>query len=200
MDDFPRFELELSINNKLGYGRCGTVFSTTPEFLFEHTNPEAEPIASSGPEYLPPLVLKVADEKTYLDLGREVKNYDLLRSFHGVSVPRFYGWFNVNLEKGLTFPGVKTNVIKERTLSVLVLERMGDRVTMKESEEDIEDIRNVVTDVAWKRVAHFDIRCQNIFQAPKSLLDMSHAKKIENEEKYGIAAYHLKQVRAMYEP
>ncbi|KAF8983440.1 hypothetical protein BDQ17DRAFT_1548970 [Cyathus striatus] len=101
-------------------------------------------------------------------LGREALNYDLLRHFHGVSVPRFYGWFNIKLEEGFTFPGVKTTARGQCTLSVLVLERMGERITMKESEEEIQDICDVGTDVAWKGIAHFDIRYNNLFQAPKS--------------------------------
>ncbi|KAF8991531.1 hypothetical protein BDQ17DRAFT_1463557 [Cyathus striatus] len=186
-----------------GYGRSGTVFTTTQEYLWEHTNPDADPIESSGLEYLPPLVLKVADEKTYLDLGREAMNYELLRHFHGVSVPRFYGWFNIELEEGFTFPGVKTTECGQRTLSVLVLERMGERITMKESEEEIQDICDVCTDVAWRGIAHFDIRYNNLFQAPKSppgYPNFEQAKKIDNTEKYEISAYHVKQVRMMYDP
>ncbi|KAF9008014.1 hypothetical protein BDQ17DRAFT_1350415 [Cyathus striatus] len=213
-----KFELEVSIKDKLGHGRCGTVFETTQEYLWENTRPESEAIQYPGLEYLPPVVLKVADEKTYLDLGREAMNYGILNSLHGVAIPRFYGWFNLLLEKGLTFPGVKCTDNNRRMLSVMVLERMGDRLTTKESEEDLEDLRDVVRDVAWKRVEHYDIEYRNVFQAPKSppgylgefcrrhqrihryrVIDFEEAKKLDDIKTYYIAAYHIQQVRSMVE-
>ncbi|KAF8983436.1 hypothetical protein BDQ17DRAFT_1336502 [Cyathus striatus] len=122
-----KYKLEVSVTNQIGYGRCGTVFATTQESIWEHTNLEAEPIDYPGLEYLPPLVLKVADETTYLDLGREALNYEIMSELHGVSIPCFYGWFNLHLDKGETFAGMKSGSgTKKRTLSVLVLERMGD--------------------------------------------------------------------------
>ncbi|KAF8988023.1 hypothetical protein BDQ17DRAFT_1435255 [Cyathus striatus] len=194
----PKFDLELPVKDQLGYGRCGTVFEATQELLWEHTNPEAKPMRSPGPEYLPPLVLKVTDESTYLDLGREVINYRELRSFEGISVPRFYGWFN-------------------RILSVLVIERMGEHLTMKESENEIEDIRDMLRDLARKRMVHHDICYNNILQALTSppgylgrvcylhnrihkyrIIDFEQGQKIENGKPPEISVYYVQQLADIY--
>ncbi|KAF8990085.1 hypothetical protein BDQ17DRAFT_1333694 [Cyathus striatus] len=64
---------------------------------------------------------------------------DVGYEFHGVPVPRYYGWFNITLQEGHTFLGVESTGVDSdnHILSILVLERVGDRITMKESEDEI---------------------------------------------------------------
>ncbi|KAF8991544.1 hypothetical protein BDQ17DRAFT_1433035 [Cyathus striatus] len=65
------FELVISATDDVGYGRCGVVLDTKLEVLWGNSDPNWEKIDSPGPEYLPQLVLKVADEGNMSDLGNE---------------------------------------------------------------------------------------------------------------------------------
>ncbi|KAF8990086.1 hypothetical protein BDQ17DRAFT_1547350 [Cyathus striatus] len=164
------FELEVSVKDDIGYGRCGIVLGTKLEALWDLSDPDPDEIVSPGPEYLPPLVLKVAGESNMDHLGKEALNYGWLRSLQGVAVPRYYGWFNLSLQEGQSISRLQASDedSNNRVLSILVLERVGDHITLKESEDDIEDIRDVFRDISLKYVVHRDIRAQNICQAPKS--------------------------------
>ncbi|KAF8991528.1 hypothetical protein BDQ17DRAFT_1254830 [Cyathus striatus] len=214
-----KFQLAISVNDLLGYGRCGNVFETTQDFLWENTNPEAEAIEPPGPEYLPPLVIKVANKESRVqDLGRECLNYHLLSSLHGIAVPRFYGWFNLTLDGRYTFPGDENKKGDKFTLSILVLERMGDRLTLDESDDDIEDICDIFRDISMRRISHRDIRFSNIFQAPKSppgypgkfcyaherihkyrIIDFEQARKDDSAKRHLVAVSQVMEIESMYE-
>ncbi|KAF8983442.1 hypothetical protein BDQ17DRAFT_1377982 [Cyathus striatus] len=203
-----KFQLAISVNDLLGYGRCGNVFETTQEFLWENTNPEAEAIE--------PLVAN--KESRVQDLGRECLNYHLLSSLHSIAVPRFYGWFNLTLDGSYTFPGDENKKGDKFTLSILVLERMGDRLTLDESDDDIEDICDVFRDISMRRISHRDIRFSNIFQAPKAppgypgkfcyahesihkyrIIDFEQARKDDSAKRHLVAVSHVMEIESMYE-
>ncbi|KAF8991543.1 hypothetical protein BDQ17DRAFT_1370672 [Cyathus striatus] len=163
------FKLEVLVKDDIGYGRCSVVLSTKLEALWDLSDPDPDEIVSPGLEYLPLLVLKVAGESNMDHLGKEALNYDWLRSLQGVAVPHYYGWFNLSLQEGQSISRLQVSEedSNNHVLSILILECVGNCITLKESEDDIEDIHNVFRDISLKYVVHRDIHTQNICQAPK---------------------------------
>ncbi|KAF8987523.1 hypothetical protein BDQ17DRAFT_1435583 [Cyathus striatus] len=169
--NFKWFEAGLSARRRLGHGRCGTAYSTSLNYILDYSNPDTERITSPGPEYLPPVVLKVANEDGLERLASEALNYRKLWSLQGVSIPCYYGWFKLSLEDGFRIPGVHSiheDSSKPRELSILLLERMGKPLSLKETDEEVDDIMDILVDIARSGIRHDDIRYENLFMAPTS--------------------------------
>jgi len=119
-------ELSLSVDDLIGEGRCGTVFSTYLSLLLDPSN---EPVEVLEP-YLPSLVIKVADQAHIEDLATEASMYEEMENLQGVAIPRYYGWFEAELEPAWTVDSrsgeneAPTSTHSGR-LSLLLLERMG---------------------------------------------------------------------------
>ena len=110
----------------VGSGRCGTTFAVDPLRL---TNPLDRKIRLLYPEppYLPELVVKIAEPGHEENLKKEAAMYDELESLQGVSIPRAYGLFSVDLDPKVKIPSLSPDT---RRLSILLLERMGDSLPL----------------------------------------------------------------------
>lgn len=122
-------QLSLSVEDLIGDGRCGTVFSTYPSLLLDPSNnPMA--VLEPGLPYLPSLVIKVADQAHIEDLATEASMYEEMESLQGVAIPRYYGWFEAELEPTWTVDLSSSETetptsTRPSRLSLLLLERMG---------------------------------------------------------------------------
>ena len=122
-------QLSLSVEDLIGEGRCGTVFSTNPSLLLDPSNKPVD-VLEPGLPYLPSLVIKVADQARIEDLAIEASMYEEMETLQGVAIPRYYGWFEAQLDPTWTVdmtPGeteTPTSISSGR-LSLLLLERMG---------------------------------------------------------------------------
>jgi len=122
-------QLSLSVEDLIGEGRCGTVFSTYPSLLLDPSNKPVE-VLEPGLPYLPSLVIKVADQAHIEDLATEASMYEEMENLQGVAIPRYYGWFEAELEPTWTVDlrsgenETPTSTHSGR-LSLLLLERMG---------------------------------------------------------------------------
>ncbi|OBZ65080.1 hypothetical protein A0H81_14936 [Grifola frondosa] len=81
------------------YGRCGHVFAATPiSWSDSSTSPSQDPSTLTG--RLPPLAVKIARFGYKRELLLEASVYKELEHLQGVSIPRFYGLFEGELEEG----------------------------------------------------------------------------------------------------
>lgn len=131
-------QLELTLTSKLGRGRVGHVYASD----------DSKTKISDPGALVHPLVVKVAGKDASLsaDIAKEAWNYEEMECIQGVAVPRCYGLFQARLPKD----GVQVKpwfeedrnrfeiTAQNDLVSVLVLERVGGRLTMpqKLSEED----------------------------------------------------------------
>jgi hypothetical protein len=87
-------------------------------------------VLEPGLPFLPSLVIKVADQAHIEDLATEASMYEEMESLHGLAIPRYYGWFEAELEPTWTVDlssGETETPASPRSsrLSLLLLERMG---------------------------------------------------------------------------
>jgi len=84
-------------------------------------------------------VIKVADEERVYDLANEASMYDEMESLQGVVIPRCYGWFEAELEDDSVpvndigqATDSRSREVRQRKLSVLLLERVGGHLPLGE--------------------------------------------------------------------
>ncbi|KIM41468.1 hypothetical protein M413DRAFT_445466 [Hebeloma cylindrosporum] len=163
-------QLSLFVEELIGDGRCGTVFSTHPDLLLDLSNKSVE-VLEPGLPYLPSLVIKVADHAHVEDLAAEASIYEEMENLQGVAIPRYYGWFEAELEPTWTvdFNPSKTETAPSTApgrLSLLLLERMGPLLPIGERLSDRSDIWAIFSDLAQLGIEQPDMRYSNILVAP----------------------------------
>ncbi|KII84862.1 hypothetical protein PLICRDRAFT_344255 [Plicaturopsis crispa FD-325 SS-3] len=166
-----------SLTDAIDYGRVGSVRGVS---LLDCSSPAGLPYA------LPPLVIKIARRSRSQELEREAWFYEEMESLQGVALARCYGLFQVELEhsihieswnvddedtenEGPTEAG-KSCCDCPRVLSILLLERLGERMPFGEPTPDgaREDMYDMYSDMAELGINHNDIRWQNFLRAPAS--------------------------------
>lgn len=132
------WSLSLSVGEIIGRGRCGTIFTTSLSRLSDPDGAEVPP----APPYLPELVVKVANPNHRDLLTKEAEFYYEMESLQGMSIPRCYGWFEVDLEDGMIIAEMDDEYADSdsdsdkkqdpitRTLLLLLLEKLGDRLPL----------------------------------------------------------------------
>ena len=144
------FCLSVSLQERLGWGRVGSVY---PLSLTEHPN------VPQPHSCLPPLVVKIAARRRSEDLAREAWFYEEMEHLQGVSIARCYGFFQAEVPDGCeilswadhdeTSEEEVLNTESNNTaapfpdagrisVSVLVLERLGDHIPVGVSVASIE--------------------------------------------------------------
>ncbi|KII84884.1 hypothetical protein PLICRDRAFT_179212 [Plicaturopsis crispa FD-325 SS-3] len=134
----------------------------------------------------PALVIKIATRFRSKDLAKEAWFYEEMECLQGVGLARCYGFFQAELEDNIHIglwdndegdeddEGVteaeRLGDHPPRVLSILLLERRGDRMPFGEptpagAKEDMADIYH---DMAELGIYHRDIRWQNFLRAPSS--------------------------------
>lgn len=83
--------LTLRLGKMIGFGRTGIIYEALDTCL-------SSPDATHG--YIPPLVVKIARRKRCQSLVREAWFYEEMECIQGVAIPRYYGCFKLNLERG----------------------------------------------------------------------------------------------------
>jgi len=82
----PDVVMDLALGGVLGQGRTGTVFAV-------------DVIAQPPNIYVPPLALKICHSNRGEFLAREAWFYDELQDLQGVSIARFFGWFEAEFDE-----------------------------------------------------------------------------------------------------
>ena len=190
------FCLSVSLQERLGWGRVGSVY---PLSLTEHLNlPQTH-------SHLPSLVVKIAASRRSEDLAREAWFYEEMEHLQGVSIARCYGFFQAEVpddceilswadrdetseeevldtesnNMAAPLPGVG-----HMSVSVLVLERLGDHIPLGASVESIQcvllisfpcraglifsrpDVVEIYNDIGRLGIEHIDVRWRNVVRAP----------------------------------
>ncbi|KAI0060226.1 hypothetical protein BV25DRAFT_1790777, partial [Artomyces pyxidatus] len=145
----------------------------------------------SSPDHqsVPRLVVKIARSNRLAALAREAWFYDEMECLHGSSIARCYGWFEVDLSSGQIVPAwsehpaedpdeddIDENVhpdllrraARRDILSVLVLEKLGERLQPGSHPDDVKsDVLSLYEDVSYLGISIAqDVRRQNILEAP----------------------------------
>ncbi|OBZ73795.1 hypothetical protein A0H81_06131 [Grifola frondosa] len=183
----PKYlRLELKVGEKLGEGRCGSVYAPTVVRLFDPANPVDSLDYPKAP-ILPELVIKVAEPHQRWRLKREASAYEEMQVLQGISVARCYGWFEAKLADGCSVPGHEDDdddysystdeddpdcrIRQEEPLDVLsflVLERLGGFLTMGKDYYKETDIYEVYEDLGVLGITHDDVRYRNLVLAAPS--------------------------------
>ncbi|KAI0060202.1 hypothetical protein BV25DRAFT_1827999 [Artomyces pyxidatus] len=172
----------------LGDGRSGIVF--------ELDNVQLDGVPPD-PLSVPRLVVKIARANRLAALAREAWFYDEMECLQGSTIPRCYGWFEMQLSPGQTVPAWKAHPAEDATeedyaldndkmfgtvhpdqlartarrdvIFVLLLEQLGPRMPLGPlPESDKTDITSLYEDISHLGIAVVqDIRFQNILQAPQ---------------------------------
>ncbi|OBZ72559.1 hypothetical protein A0H81_07412 [Grifola frondosa] len=170
--------LNVTAGSKLGKGRCGNVYSVSATRLYDPSNPSDSLEPPIAP-VLPELVIKVTTQQGS-SLAQEAAIYQEMMKIQGVSIPRCYGWFEVDLEEGYTVRDLierhPSDDSPSMKLSFLLLERLGDPLTMRVDYQENEDLWDVFFDLGRMSVEHRDMRYDNILCAPKSPLSFPGKK------------------------
>ncbi|KAF8975000.1 hypothetical protein BDQ17DRAFT_1441685 [Cyathus striatus] len=134
-----KFEPSFVVDNELDYGRCGITYSTSLEYIWDYSNPDADHVNSPGSECIPPVVMKAMIEDSYASLASEALNYKKLKSLQDITVPHCYGWCKVTLDDRLYVPGAHSNedLSKKCKVSLLLLEHMGEPLSLKETDKEM---------------------------------------------------------------
>ncbi|KAI0060196.1 hypothetical protein BV25DRAFT_1839742 [Artomyces pyxidatus] len=149
---------------------------------------------SPDQQHVPRLVVKIARSNRLAALARDAWFYDEMESLQGSSIARCYGWFEVELASGqgvpawsdhpaedpdehdpaldcdrVVHPDQLKRTARRDLLSVLVLERLGERLQPGPHPDDVKsDIIGLYEDISRLGVsASRDIRRQNILEAPR---------------------------------
>ncbi|OBZ73798.1 hypothetical protein A0H81_06134 [Grifola frondosa] len=188
LPDAKHLCLELNIGQKLGAGRCGSVYAATAVRLFDPANP-ADSLDYPKAPILPELVIKVAEPHQRWRLEQEAGAYEEMQIIQGVSVARCYGLFKAKLEDGWSLLGSENNhdgyssdesddsddpdsrrgrEEPSDVVSFLVLERLGGFLTMRKSYYKKTDIYEAYEDLARLGITHDDVRYSNLLRAAPS--------------------------------
>ncbi|GJJ09990.1 hypothetical protein Clacol_004216 [Clathrus columnatus] len=124
--------LSIMLGETLGSGRVGTVHRA---ILLGHDYDTK----------LPPLVIKVSRQKLSESIEQEAWFYEELEHVQGIAVPLCYGFFQARIEDGTevtTWNDDKSYIKHKRQgdptlLSILLLERLGERIPMHQSDYSI---------------------------------------------------------------
>ncbi|KAI0060769.1 hypothetical protein BV25DRAFT_1827658 [Artomyces pyxidatus] len=142
---------------------------------------------------IPRLVVKIARSNRLAALARDAWFYDEMECLQGSAIARCYGWFEVELSSGQSVPAWSehpaedpnehdyaldrdTNVHPDQlkrsarrdVLSVLVLERLGDRLPPGQHPDSVKsDVMSLYADVSYLAIGIAeDVRRHNILEAP----------------------------------
>ncbi|KAI0060204.1 hypothetical protein BV25DRAFT_1828006 [Artomyces pyxidatus] len=145
------------------------------------------------PRSVPSLVVKIARSNRLAALARDAWFYDEMECLQGSSIARCYGWFEVELSSGQSVPAwnehpaedpdehdfaldidkkVHPDQLKRTArrdvLSVLVLEKLGERLQPGPHPDDVKsDVMSLYEDASHLGISIAqDVRRQNILEAP----------------------------------
>ncbi|KAI0054333.1 hypothetical protein BV25DRAFT_1833686 [Artomyces pyxidatus] len=150
--------------------------------------------SSPDPQSVPRLVVKIARSNRLAALAREAWFYDEMECLQGSSIARCYGWFEVDLSSGQSVPAWSEHPVEDPderdfalesdknvhpdqlkraarrdVLSILVLERLGERLQPGSHPDDVQsDVMSLYEDVSHLGISIAqDVRRQNILEAPR---------------------------------
>ncbi|KAF4612894.1 hypothetical protein D9613_011116 [Agrocybe pediades] len=152
------FELTISLDEMIGDGRCGKVYTTSLLHLVDPSSSSLADIINPGLPYLPSLVIKVADQDRVDDLANEASVYDEMESLQGVVIPRCYGWFEVEVAGR----AMRSNDGSLK-ISILLFERVGGHLPVGETLPD--------RDISRLGIHQPDMRYSNLLFAPNDSTD-----------------------------
>lgn len=132
--------LQLALGEQLGSGRTSTVYAV---------NPVSDAACSEIAGQYPPLVIKVGTQLSRRHIARDAWFYEELECLQGSGIPRCYGffdavlsadhdilpWHNATKEESLDGSDDERKASKwdppiQRIVSILVLERLGDKLPL----------------------------------------------------------------------
>ncbi|CAL1713766.1 unnamed protein product [Somion occarium] len=166
----------LVLGERIGAGAVGTVFEA--EIDYENSNPELR-------DSLPPLVVKISLPLKSKRLNWEAACYEDMEPLYGVVVPRYYGFFQLEIPANLDFKywhgeEVYNSSTEDeefdddptlpRTVSLLILERVRGPLPVGRPLRDVvrEDLLDMYSDLSRLSILHKDVRYPNILRAPKT--------------------------------
>ncbi|KAF8520642.1 hypothetical protein BU17DRAFT_46477 [Hysterangium stoloniferum] len=169
--------LRVTVNDQLGQGRIGTVYSV------DIKSPR------DGP-HIPPLVIKVSNRYRSPKLAREAWFYEEMEHLQGVCIARCYGFFQEDTPDSASNKVIDTFedwedrmkeelscytpdpaahltfVRKHHLISVLVLERLGEHIPIGIPLEGIRyDIHDLYDDLGRLGIEAVDVHWRNILEA-----------------------------------
>ncbi|KAI0060761.1 hypothetical protein BV25DRAFT_1775382, partial [Artomyces pyxidatus] len=126
-------------------------------------------------------------------LARDAWFYDEMECLQGCAIARCYGWFEADLSSGQSVlawsehpaedpdehdfaldieqnvhPDLLKRTARRDVLSVLVLERLGERLQRGSRPDDVNDVMSLYEDVSHLGISIAqDVRRQNILEAPR---------------------------------
>lgn len=155
-------ELTVAIAEEVGQGRCSTVLAVHALRLTD-PNDRAVRLLHPNAPYLPDLVVKIAGASHEDALNHEAAMYREMEYLQGSSIPRAYGLFTVELSPDTVIPSYTTT---PKTLSVLLLERVGEPLPLGRAIPEEGELWDVFRDLARLGIERTDIRFSDILQAP----------------------------------